>query len=95
MLKFLGSYGLPILFIVMGIVTFAAYGIDKRAAKRHEWRIPEKTLWLFNILGGFIGGWTGMFVFHHKTRHVSFYIVQIFSLILWALLWSIIWIKGL
>ena len=95
MLKALVSYVFPILFLVMGIVTFAAYGIDKRAAKKGQRRIPEKTLWLMNICGGFVGGWLGMFTFNHKTRHASFYVVQAFSLILWVLLWSILWVKGL
>ena len=33
---------------------------------------PEKTLWLFALLGGAPGGWLGMRTFHHKTRHWYF-----------------------
>ncbi len=95
MLKFLTTYGILILFAIMGIATFIAYGVDKRAAKQHKWRIPEKTLLLMNIFGGFVGGWTGMFVFRHKTKHFSFVLVQTLSLILWAVAWSILWIKNL
>ncbi|MBB4824221.1 uncharacterized membrane protein YsdA (DUF1294 family) [Sporosarcina luteola] len=47
-------------------------GYDKRQAKRKKRRVPEKTLWLFAIMGGGIGSYLGMQVFRHKTRHTSF-----------------------
>ena len=47
-------------------------GIDKRKARKHAWRIPEKALFLCSLAGGSIGTWAGMYVFHHKTKHWYF-----------------------
>lgn len=47
-------------------------GIDKRRAIRHEWRIPEATLFLIALLGGSMGSIAGMQLFRHKTRHWYF-----------------------
>ena len=46
--------------------------IDKQKAKHGSWRIPEKTLFLFTLLGGGIGTIAGMYVFRHKTRKLYF-----------------------
>ena len=43
-------------FAAVNLVAFALMGIDKQRAKKHLWRIPEKTLFLAVILGGGIGG---------------------------------------
>lgn len=51
---------------------FALMGIDKHRAQNRQWRIPEARLFLYAILGGAIGGWIGMQVFHHKTQHIYF-----------------------
>jgi uncharacterized membrane protein YsdA (DUF1294 family) len=45
---------------------------DKQKAKRNEWRVPEKTLWILSFIGGAIGIFLGMKVFRHKTKHASF-----------------------
>ena len=47
-------------------------GLDKRRARRGEWRISEKTLFLPVLLGGALGGLLGMRLFRHKTRHWYF-----------------------
>lgn len=60
--------------IVINIIGLAIMGIDKSRAKRHAWRIPEKTLFLVSIIGGSIGTLAGMYVFRHKTRHWYFVI---------------------
>lgn len=71
---------------VMSIVTFVMYGRDKNAARKSSRRTPEKTLFLMNFLGGAPGGWLGMYFFHHKTKHKSFYAVQFISALLWCCL---------
>lgn len=53
-------------------ITFVVYGIDKYKAKKTKWRISEATLLLLAILGGSIGAWMGMRVWHHKTMHRKF-----------------------
>ena len=54
------------------LLAFSLFGIDKLRARRGEWRIPERTLFLAPLLGGSAGGLLGMWVFHHKTRHARF-----------------------
>ena len=58
--------------IVINVVTFLVYGIDKVKAKRSKWRIPEATLLGLAVIGGSIGAWLGMKVWHHKTLHKKF-----------------------
>lgn len=58
--------------LVINLIAFAAMGIDKWKARHHKWRIPEKTLFLFVLIGGSIGGIAGMQFFRHKTKHKSF-----------------------
>lgn len=58
--------------VIMNILGVAVMGIDKYKAQHKLWRIPEKTLFLVSILGGSIGTWAGMYLFHHKTKHWYF-----------------------
>ena len=62
----------PVWLAAFSVIAFALMGIDKGKARRGARRIPEKTLFLFTLLGGGIGGTLGMHVFHHKTRHWYF-----------------------
>ena len=64
------NIGLDLLFI--NAVGFALMGVDKRRAKRDQWRISEKSLFLPPLLGGTVGAILGMRVFHHKTKHWYF-----------------------
>ncbi|HAM79524.1 MAG TPA: DUF1294 domain-containing protein [Ornithinibacillus sp.] len=54
------------------IIGFIFMGVDKKKARNDEWRIPERTLWGIAVLGGALGSYIGMKVFHHKTKHNSF-----------------------
>ena len=58
--------------IVLNIVTFLVYGIDKWKAKQGSWRISEATLLILAVIGGSIGALLGMKVWHHKTMHKKF-----------------------
>ena len=58
--------------LAINVVTFIVYGIDKYKAKKAKWRISEATLLLLAVLGGSIGAWMGMKVWHHKTMHKNF-----------------------
>ena len=60
--------------IVVNIIGFVLFGIDKRRAIKHAWRIPEKTLFGVAIIGGSVGATLGMHLFRHKTKHMSFVI---------------------
>ena len=58
--------------ITINVVTFLLYGIDKWKAKRARWRIPESVLLGMAAIGGSVGAWLGMRVWHHKTQHTKF-----------------------
>ena len=63
-----------LLFCIIGVnvITFVVYGIDKLKAKKGKWRVPETTLLLLAIVGGSVGAWCGVKVWHHKTMHAKF-----------------------
>ena len=58
--------------LAINIATFFLYGIDKYKAKKGRWRISEATLLLMAVIGGSIGAWGGMRIWHHKTMHKMF-----------------------
>ena len=58
--------------IVINIVTFLVYGIDKWKAKQSSWRISEAILLLLAAIGGSIGALLGMKLWRHKTQHKKF-----------------------
>ncbi|MDO4171473.1 MAG: DUF1294 domain-containing protein [Prevotellaceae bacterium] len=58
--------------LTVNIISFVLYGMDKYKAKRGKWRISEATLLTMAVIGGSIGAWTGMKVWHHKTMHKKF-----------------------
>ena len=60
--------------LVLNLITFILYGLDKHKARRGQWRISEATLLLLAVFGGSPGAWCGMKLFHHKTQHKKFYI---------------------
>ena len=61
-----------IYLLVINTATFFTYGIDKWKAKKSKWRIRETSLLTLAVLGGSIGAWLGMKVWHHKTMHKKF-----------------------
>ncbi len=66
------SIVLAVWIIVLGVLLFVLMGADKAKARSGRWRISEKTLFILALLGGACGGWLGMLVFRHKTRHWYF-----------------------
>jgi len=66
-----------LLFIVyhlvsINLVAIIAYGIDKRAAKKGLWRVPEIRLHTLELLGGWIGAFVAQKIFRHKTKKKSY-----------------------
>ena len=77
---------LLIYLIIINIITFAMYGLDKRKAIRHKWRVPESTLIMAAWIGGAVGAVLGMVVFHHKTLKWKFRVLVPAALVVWAIL---------
>ena len=63
---------LTIYLLIMNVAGFLLMHLDKEKAKRNRWRISEATLLTVAALGGSIGSLLGMYLFHHKTRHLKF-----------------------
>ncbi|MGI5921828.1 MAG: DUF1294 domain-containing protein [Syntrophomonadaceae bacterium] len=61
-----------IYFLLINLVNFYLFAWDKRCAQKGTWRIREKDLFMLAIIGGSIGGFLGMHLFHHKTLHPKF-----------------------
>ena len=59
---------LIIYILLINIIAFVTYGLDKRKAAKNRYRIPEATLFALAIAGGSIGALTGMYTFRHKTK---------------------------
>ena len=59
---------------VMNVIGVAVMWSDKKRARLHRWRIPEKVLFGVSLLGGSAGTWAGMYLFRHKTKHWYFVI---------------------
>ena len=66
------SFPLFFYLLAINVLTFLLYGIDKWKAKRARWRIPESVLLGMAAVGGSVGAWLGMRVWHHKTQHKKF-----------------------
>lgn len=57
---------------IINLAAFCLFGLDKNKAKKGRYRIPEAVLLGISLLGGAAGGWIGMKLFRHKTRHAKF-----------------------
>lgn len=66
------SNGILFYLLFINLTALLLMGLDKWKARRHLWRIPEKTLFLTALLGGSPGALAGMYLFRHKTRHWYF-----------------------
>jgi uncharacterized membrane protein YsdA (DUF1294 family) len=71
---------------ILTVIGFAVMGIDKRKAVKKQWRIPERTLFFIAFAGGGIGAFLGMRIFRHKTKHMEFTVLLLFSAMLYVLL---------
>lgn len=63
-----------IYLIVINIVGVLVMYVDKQKAKKGQWRIPEKILFIITAIGGGIGSYIGMKKFRHKTQKLGFVI---------------------
>jgi uncharacterized membrane protein YsdA (DUF1294 family) len=76
-----------VIYAVMSLITFTYYGLDKRRAGRGGWRIPEKTLHLLELLGGWPGALLAQSLFRHKRSKASYMLVFWLIVALHAAAW--------
>ena len=62
------------LYYGASIITYCIYARDKMAAQNADWRIPEMTLHLMSLVGGWPGALIAQVLLRHKTRKPSFLI---------------------
>lgn len=77
------------LYALMSLVTFAAYGIDKRRAQSNQWRIPESQLQSLALCFGFPGALVGRRFFRHKLHKQKFALVLYAIAVLHVLGWTV------
>ena len=70
--------------LILSIITFFLYAVDKKKAEKGKWRIPEKVLLLCSFFGGAFLGYPAMLILRHKTKreHWYFTFVNILGLII-------------
>lgn len=88
-ISFLLFYG-----IAINVLSFFLMGYDKWQARRHKKRISEKCLLGISLLGGGIGGYLAMQVFHHKTRHRYFAVCYVLTTVCWGTILLLFWKRG-
>lgn len=74
-------------FLLVNVVSFGAFGLDKLRARAGASRVPERTLHALSLLGGFAGGAIGIALFRHKSRKPSFLVVFALAAILSVAAW--------
>ena len=63
--------------VLLSLITFIAYGADKKKAESGKWRTKEKTLLLLSFFGGAFGGYPAMLIFRHKTKREHWYFTAV------------------
>ena len=61
-----------IVYLMLNVISFSLYGLDKQRARRGLWRIRESVLLAIAWLMGGVGAWLGMRLFRHKTQKRAF-----------------------
>lgn len=60
------------LYLAASVIAFAVYAWDKSAARHGQWRVPEMTLHLLAVLGGWPGAFMAQRWLRHKSRKATF-----------------------
>lgn len=60
------------LYLTTSVITFVMYALDKSAARKGKWRIPEIRLHVLSLLGGWPGAYYAQRKLRHKSAKISF-----------------------
>ncbi|GFE69875.1 DUF1294 domain-containing protein [Chroococcus sp. FPU101] len=82
------------LYPMMSVITFALYANDKARAKQNQWRIPENSLHLVELMGGWLGGYIAQRVIRHKNKKISYQLVFWAIVVLHLALWLDWFVSG-
>lgn len=86
--------GWLVLYYGASIITYAVYARDKKAAQNAGWRVPESTLHLMSLVGGWPGALMAQALLRHKTRKTSFLIGYWLTVILNCVALGVVLVKG-
>ena len=96
-----GSFTTPLVVVLLGwylassLLAFLVFAHDKRAARRHRHRIPERRLHVLELIGGFPGAWLAIMLLRHKSSKPSFLAVSLLaSAVNLGLLVGLLWLSG-
>ena len=81
--------------IVISICSIVACVYDKKISKLHQvkLRIPEKTLFIWSMLGGSVAMYVTMHLIRHKTKHLSFMLgIPAIMILQVALVVALVWL---
>jgi len=81
---------LVLYLIIINAVGLVLMLMDKRAARKSAWRIPEWRLMNIALSGGCFGIYTGMMLFRHKTKHPKFRIGVPLIMVLYIMLFVLL-----
>lgn len=68
------SPAILVVYLVVSLVTFIAYAIDKSAARKGRWRTSEGALHFLALAGGWPGALLAQQTLRHKSKKTSFLI---------------------
>lgn len=74
------------------VMAFTAFWLDKRRAQRGEWRVPERSLLILAVMGGWIGAKLAQHTFRHKTRKQPFRTLLNLSVLVLPALAAAVWV---
>ncbi|PML59915.1 DUF1294 domain-containing protein [Vibrio lentus] len=85
------SKALLVWYLAIGLVTFFVYAKDKRAAINGNWRVPEKTLHILSVAGGWLGALIAQDKLRHKTQKQPFRAIYWLTVVInvAAFLWTL------
>jgi uncharacterized membrane protein YsdA (DUF1294 family) len=78
----------------MSVITFALYANDQARAKQNQWRIPENSLHLVELMGGWLGGYIAQRVIRHKNKKISYQLVFWAIIVIHLALWLDWFVSG-
>ncbi len=76
-----------------GVTSLLLYAFDKARARKRKWRVPELVFHGLALVGGFLGGWAGMFLFRHKLRTPEIVTTLIISTIVHGVLFYLLLLR--
>ena len=86
----IGWFIIPSWYLVMSVATFIIYWRDKFAAERGSWRVKERTLHIWSLLGGWPGAIVAIQLLQHKSRKIGFRLILGTVVVLHIVLWGLV-----